>query len=92
MMGILFTEFHLHKLFFFVFSDTVRNVSAGQLALLVPKGTNVFPTNKDKMTGTIDVWWVVHDGGMLMLLPFLLRQHKVWKNCKMRIFTVARIL
>ena len=27
-----------------------------------------------------------------MLLPFLLIQHKVWKNCKMRIFTVARKL
>uniref|UniRef100_A0AAY5EP84 Solute carrier family 12 member 7a n=1 Tax=Electrophorus electricus TaxID=8005 RepID=A0AAY5EP84_ELEEL len=41
--------------------------------------------------GTIDVWWVVHDGGMLMLLPFLLRQHKVWRKCKMRIFTVAQL-
>ena len=27
-----------------------------------------------------------------MLLPFLLRQHKVWKQCHLRIFTVARIL
>uniref|UniRef100_A0A673W3U8 Solute carrier family 12 member 7-like n=1 Tax=Salmo trutta TaxID=8032 RepID=A0A673W3U8_SALTR len=42
-------------------------------------------------TGTIDVWWVVHDGGLLMLLPFLLRQHKVWRKCKMRIFTVANM-
>jgi len=25
-----------------------------------------------------------------MLLPFLLTQHKVWKYCKMRIFTVSR--
>jgi len=25
-----------------------------------------------------------------MLLPYLLTQHKVWRNCKMRIFTVAR--
>ncbi|MEQ2197896.1 hypothetical protein XENOCAPTIV_004816, partial [Xenoophorus captivus] len=28
---------------------------------------------------------------MLMLLPFLLRQHKVWRKCKMRIFTVAQM-
>lgn len=27
-----------------------------------------------------------------MLLPFLLRQHKVWRQCHLRIFTVARIL
>ena len=40
---------------------------------------------------TIDVWWIVHDGGLLMLLPHLLRQHKVWKGCKTRIFTVAQV-
>lgn len=43
------------------------------------------------MSGNIDIWWIVHDGGMLMLLPFLLKQHRTWKNCKMRIFTVAQI-
>ncbi|KAG8179642.1 hypothetical protein JTE90_007371 [Oedothorax gibbosus] len=32
-----------------------------------------------------------HDGGLLMLLPFLLKQHKTWKNCKLRIFTVAQL-
>lgn len=26
-----------------------------------------------------------------MLLPFLLKQHRSWKNCKMRIFTVAQM-
>ncbi|GFT69572.1 solute carrier family 12 member 4 [Nephila pilipes] len=33
----------------------------------------------------------LHDGGLLMLLPFLLKQHKTWKNCKLRIFTVAQL-
>lgn len=44
-----------------------------------------------QVVGTIDVWWIVHDGGLLMLLPFLLRQHRTWKNCKLRIFTVAQM-
>ncbi|XP_078609145.1 solute carrier family 12 member 4-like isoform X6 [Branchiostoma floridae x Branchiostoma japonicum] len=74
-----------------VFIETVRNVSAGHQALLVPKGIQLFPDNNEKYTGTIDVWWIVHDGGMLMLLPFLLKQHKVWKACRMRIFTVAQL-
>ncbi|KAI8519945.1 hypothetical protein Bbelb_032020 [Branchiostoma belcheri] len=120
-----------------VFIETVRNVSAGHQALLVPKGIQLFPDNNEKYTGTIDVWtgvkWVPefgwggkrqwqkrlelhlqlpilcpgqsathcryssvqpkkgYDGGMLMLLPFLLKQHKVWKNCRMRIFTVAQL-
>ena len=41
--------------------------------------------------GYIDIWWIVHDGGLLMLLPFLLKQHRTWKKCRMRIFTVAQV-
>ncbi|XP_046385480.1 solute carrier family 12 member 7 isoform X3 [Ischnura elegans] len=74
-----------------VFLDTVRAVAAARMALLVPKGINSFPESNEKVTGNIDVWWIVHDGGLLMLLPFLLRQHRTWKNCKMRIFTVAQM-
>ncbi|CAL4060077.1 unnamed protein product, partial [Meganyctiphanes norvegica] len=74
-----------------VFLETVRNVSTAKMALLVPKGINFFPDSLSKISGTIDIWWIVHDGGLLMLLPFLLRQHKVWKGCKMRIFTVAQL-
>ena len=33
----------------------------------------------------------IDDGGLLMLLPFLLIQHKVWAKCTMRIFTVAQM-
>lgn len=41
------------------------------------------------MTGKVDVWWVVHDGGMMMLLPFLLKQHKSWRSTRLRVFTVS---
>ncbi|XP_037984007.1 solute carrier family 12 member 7-like isoform X6 [Motacilla alba alba] len=74
------------------FVDTVRETTSAQQALLVAKNIDLFPTNQERFTeGNIDVWWIVHDGGMLMLLPFLLRQHKVWRKCKMRIFTVAQM-
>ncbi|KZC06268.1 Solute carrier family 12 member 6 [Dufourea novaeangliae] len=74
-----------------VFLQTVRAVAAARMALLVPKGINFFPDSTEKVVGYIDVWWIVHDGGLLMLLPFLLKQHRTWKNCKMRIFTVAQM-
>ncbi|KAK3605706.1 hypothetical protein CHS0354_013502 [Potamilus streckersoni] len=74
-----------------VFLDTVKNVGAGQLALLVPKGIQAYPSSSKRMRGTIDIWWIVHDGGLLMLLPFLLKQHKTWRHCKLRIFTVAQL-
>uniref|UniRef100_A0A3B3WL81 Solute carrier family 12 member 7b n=1 Tax=Poecilia mexicana TaxID=48701 RepID=A0A3B3WL81_9TELE len=74
------------------FIEIVRETTAAHQAMLVAKNVDSFPTCQDRLgEGTIDVWWVVHDGGMLMLLPFLLRQHKVWGMCKMRIFTVAQM-
>ncbi|XP_058269870.1 solute carrier family 12 member 7-like isoform X2 [Hemibagrus wyckioides] len=74
------------------FIETVRETTAAHQALLVAKNIDLFPSNTERLAeGTIDVWWIVHDGGLLMLLPFLLRQHKVWKKCKMRIFTVAQL-
>ncbi|KAJ0064765.1 hypothetical protein NL108_012999, partial [Boleophthalmus pectinirostris] len=74
------------------FIEVVRETTISSLALLVPKNISSYPSNGERFTeGHIDVWWIVHDGGMLMLLPFLLRQHKVWRKCKMRIFTVAQL-
>uniref|UniRef100_A0A673Z6P8 Solute carrier family 12 member 5b n=1 Tax=Salmo trutta TaxID=8032 RepID=A0A673Z6P8_SALTR len=74
------------------FIEVVRETTAASMALLVPKNIAAYPSNGERFTeGHIDVWWIVHDGGMLMLLPFLLRQHKVWRKCKMRIFTVAQM-
>uniref|UniRef100_A0A667YDT2 Solute carrier family 12 member 5b n=1 Tax=Myripristis murdjan TaxID=586833 RepID=A0A667YDT2_9TELE len=74
------------------FIEVVRETTVASMALLVPKNIGSYPSNGERFTeGHIDVWWIVHDGGMLMLLPFLLRQHKVWRKCKMRIFTVAQM-
>ncbi|XP_028282952.1 solute carrier family 12 member 7-like isoform X2 [Parambassis ranga] len=74
------------------FIETVRETTAAHQALLVAKNIDHFPDNQERLKeGTIDVWWIVHDGGLLMLLPFLLTQHKVWRKCKMRIFTVAQM-
>ncbi|KAI2653754.1 Solute carrier family 12 member 7 [Labeo rohita] len=73
------------------FIETIRETTAAHQALLVAKNVDSFPHQERLGEGTIDVWWIVHDGGMLMLLPFLLQQHKVWRKCKMRIFTVAQL-
>jgi len=62
----------------------VKTVDRRGLALLVPRCIDNFPDRKARLTGTID--------GMLILLAFLLKQHKVWRACRIRIFTVARIL
>ncbi|XP_074838170.1 solute carrier family 12 member 6 isoform X2 [Carettochelys insculpta] len=74
------------------FISTVRVTTAAHLALLVAKNVAFYPGNAEPFAdGHIDVWWIVHDGGMLMLLPFLLKQHKVWRKSSIRIFTVAQL-
>jgi len=73
------------------FMNIVKTVTLNRNALLIPRGIDNWPETGDRLGGNIDVWWIVHDGGLLMLIPFLLRQHKTWKNCHLRIFTVAQI-
>ena len=67
-------------------TGAVREASAQQKAILIPKFSENFPTSRDPaQRGTIDVWWIVHDGGLLMLLPFLLRKHKVRFVCILKL-------
>ena len=46
--------------------------------------------NSDK-DSTIDVWWLLDDGGLSMLLPYLLSKQKQWKKAKLRLMTIAFI-
>ncbi|KAL3078264.1 hypothetical protein niasHS_012151 [Heterodera schachtii] len=40
--------------------------------------------------GTIDVWWLYDDGGLTLLIPYLLTQQKSYlENAKLRVFTLA---
>ncbi|KAK8871017.1 hypothetical protein M9Y10_008930 [Tritrichomonas musculus] len=39
--------------------------------------------------GTIDVWWLIDDGGLSLLLPYLLSRHKTWKKAKLRLIMIA---
>lgn len=60
-------------------------------AVLLCLHLDAFPTT-EKQEGYIDVWWIVHDGGLLLLLAYLLTQNKVWRRCKLRVHTVAEKL
>jgi hypothetical protein len=42
---------------------------------------------KQASSAIIDVWWLSDDGGLTLLLPYLLRRRKRWRNCQFRIFS-----
>lgn len=47
---------------------------------------NYFNMKQEK--GTIDIWWLYDDGGLTVLLPYILSTRANWKNCKLRIFAL----
>uniref|UniRef100_A0A3Q3JLY4 Solute carrier family 12 member 1 n=1 Tax=Monopterus albus TaxID=43700 RepID=A0A3Q3JLY4_MONAL len=46
---------------------------------------------KKQPKGTIDVWWLFDDGGLTLLLPYILTTRKKWKDCKLRIFIAGQM-
>ena len=36
--------------------------------------------------GFVDVWWLYDDGGLTLLLPYILTTRRQYRNCKLRVF------
>lgn len=75
--------------------DAVDYVAALKTALTMRKALVAVKGDDDPalvsstpMKGTIDIWWVRVDSGLLLLLPFLLTRHPKWARCQLRLFAV----
>ena len=49
--------------------SVVQQATLRRKALLCCHNVGDFPTNDELQTGSIDVWWIKHDGGLLPLQP-----------------------
>uniref|UniRef100_A0A1I7VLQ0 Amino acid permease n=1 Tax=Loa loa TaxID=7209 RepID=A0A1I7VLQ0_LOALO len=75
-----------------VFAVELVEAVANDECIMLTKGITAFPSlSSDRLTGYIDIWWISHDGDLLMLTAFLLKQNKVWRGCKLRIFAIGEI-
>lgn len=45
--------------------------------------------NMKQEQGNIDVWWLYDDGGLTLLLPYIVSTRKNWASCKLRVFALA---
>lgn len=70
------------------FCQTVKLTFNLNKALMVVKDLPNFPTYS-KQKGCIDIWWIVHDGGLLVYLSYLISLNKHWWACKKRVFIVG---
>ena len=69
--------------------DSLRLAESKNFAILLLKNIDSYPSLAEIQSGHIDIWWIIHDGGLLFLLAFLLQQHPVWNKCTLRLFTIC---
>lgn len=69
--------------------DSIRLAENKNFAILLLKNIDSYPSLLDIQSGYIDIWWIIHDGGLLFLLAFLLQQHYIWNKCILRLFTIC---
>lgn len=50
---------------------------------------NMLIFKRKQFKGFIDVWWLYDDGGLTMLLPYIISTRQDWSNCKLRVFALA---
>lgn len=69
----------------------VYNTSTG-LELSKDQLSQMTIFQRKQEAGTLDVWWLYDDGGLTILLPYIISQRSTWGNCKLRIFALANRL
>ncbi|CAK1541996.1 unnamed protein product [Leptosia nina] len=42
-----------------------------------------------RQNGTVDVWWLYDDGGLTLLLPYILSTRRAWASSPLRVFTLV---
>ncbi|KAK7794717.1 hypothetical protein R5R35_009612 [Gryllus longicercus] len=50
---------------------------------------NVTLFQRKQKKGFIDVWWLYDDGGLTLLIPYILSTKSIYSSCKLRIFSLA---
>ena len=62
---------------------------AYKMAVVAVKGVEHVPDSAGRMFRPMDLWWVMHDGGLQLLLSTVLRKSRVWQSTALRVFCVV---
>ncbi|XP_061856351.1 solute carrier family 12 member 1 isoform X2 [Colius striatus] len=69
--------------------NTMQSMHVGEFNQKLLEASTQFKKKQGK--GSIDIWWLFDDGGLTILIPYILTIRKKWKNCKLRIFTGGKV-
>ncbi|KAL3692697.1 hypothetical protein R1sor_006348 [Riccia sorocarpa] len=71
------------------FVRIINDCSTANKAVVIVKGLDEWPGEFQKQYGTIDLYWIVRDGGLMLLLSQLLRAKDSFESCKIQVFCIA---
>uniref|UniRef100_A0A8D2ITA8 Solute carrier family 12 member 1 n=1 Tax=Varanus komodoensis TaxID=61221 RepID=A0A8D2ITA8_VARKO len=69
--------------------NTISSMHVGEFNQRLLESSTQFKKKQGK--GTIDIWWLFDDGGLILLIPYILTLRKKWQACKLRIFTGGKV-
>ncbi|XP_076946383.1 cation-chloride cotransporter 1-like [Bidens hawaiensis] len=71
------------------FASIINDCIVANKAVVIVKGLDEWPNEYQRQYGTIDLYWIVRDGGLMLLLSQLLLTKQIFESCKIRVFCAA---
>ncbi|CAI5534335.1 unnamed protein product, partial [Closterium sp. Naga37s-1] len=71
------------------FVSLINDSNTAGKACVIVKGLDEWPAEGCGQYGTIDLFWIVRDGGIMLLLSQLLRSRPTFDACKIQVFCIA---
>ncbi|XP_044969291.1 cation-chloride cotransporter 2-like [Hordeum vulgare subsp. vulgare] len=71
------------------FVGIINDCITANKAVVTVKGLDEWPNEYQRQYGTIDLYWIVRDGGLMLLLSQLLLTKDSFEGCKIQVFCIA---
>uniref|UniRef100_A0A453AEW9 SLC12A transporter C-terminal domain-containing protein n=2 Tax=Aegilops tauschii TaxID=37682 RepID=A0A453AEW9_AEGTS len=71
------------------FVGIINDCITANKAVVTVKGLDEWPNEYQRQYGTIDLYWIVRDGGLMLLLSQLLLTKDSFEDCKIQVFCIA---
>ncbi|XP_073098704.1 cation-chloride cotransporter 1 isoform X3 [Elaeis guineensis] len=71
------------------FVSIINDCIIANKAVVIVKGLDEWPGEYQRQFGTIDLYWIVRDGGLMLLLSQLLLTKASFESCKIQVFCIA---
>ncbi|GAV82100.1 AA_permease domain-containing protein [Cephalotus follicularis] len=71
------------------FVGIISDCIVANKAVVIVKGLDEWPNEYQRQYGTVDLYWIVRDGGLMLLLSQLLLTKESFESSKIQVFCIA---